>query len=304
MQGTLRDEPWGDRMKRTAARADAATFWAAIERLSLGPDRRGLSRLATVFETNPHVTTERARLRDDSPWRRELAARRLGLLPSKRTRHALRRALRRGPEAVSLATGLALARTRDLAALRWILAHPQTLSRRPRRAWIALLAAFGRRGLPEIAAAFERGLDHRTLELAAMDVLGQGRYRGARDRLEQHLVWGEIEPRVAAARALGNLQAVECSTSLLHALHDEAWQVRAQAARALGLVRSTIAITALSARLTDSSYWVRHHAAYALGELGEEGQAALRVIVHTSSDPYARDIAREVLDGGVRLDVA
>jgi hypothetical protein len=204
---------------------------------------------------------------------------------------------------VSLAAGLALARARDLAALRWILSHPESLSRRPRRAWVGLLAAFRKRGLPEIAAAFERGLPHPTLELAAMDVLGQGGYRGARDRLEQCLSSGTEEQRVAAARSLGNLQAVECSTSLLHALHDESWAVRAQAARALGRVQATVAITALSTRLTDTSYWVRHHAAYALGEMGEEGQAALRRIAQTSPDPYARDMAREVLEGGV-LDVA
>jgi hypothetical protein len=303
MQGTLRGEPWTDRMKRTATRTDAATFWAVIERLSIGPYRRRLRDLASTLERNPHVTAERARLRDDSPWRRELAARRLGLLPCKGSSRPLRRVLRRGPESVRLACAHALAKARDLGALRWLLAHPEKLSRRTRRAWADLLAAFRRRGLPEIAAAFERGITHPTLELAAIDVLGRGGYRGARDRLERYLADGTLEQRVAAARALGQLQAVECSTSLLRALKDEAWQVRSQAARALGRVRSMVAIEALASRLTDPSWWVRHHAAYALGALGQDGQETLRRVAQTSPDPYARDMAREVLDGGI-LDAA
>jgi len=145
MRGTLGGEPWGDRMKRTAARTDAATFWAAIERLSLGPYRRGLRRLAVTLDRNPHVATERTRLQDDSPWRRELAARRLGLLPCKGTTPLLRRTMRRGPESVRLAAAHALARARDLAALRWLLAHPDKLARRSRRAWADLLVAFRRR---------------------------------------------------------------------------------------------------------------------------------------------------------------
>lgn len=304
MRGTLCGEPWTDRMKRMAARTDAATFWAVIERLSLGPYRRRLRDLASTLERNPHVTAERARLRDDSPWRRELAARRLGLLPCKGSSRLLRRAMRRGPEAVRLACAHALAGARDLSALRWLLAHPEKLSRRTRRAWADLLGAFRRRGLPEIAAAFERGITHPTLELAAIDILGRGGYRGARDRLERYLAAGTLEQRVAAARALGQLHAVECGTSLLTALKDDAWQVRAQAARALGRVGSGAAIDALAARLTDPSWWVRHHAAYALGALGQDGQHSLRRVAETSLDPYARDMAREVLEGGLRLDVA
>ena len=304
MRGTLRDEPWTSRMTRAAVRARAATFWAVVERLSLGPYRGRLRRLATTLATNPHVVAERKRLRDDSPWRRELAARRLGLLPCRSSSRLLRRALRRGPEPVTLAAAHALARARDLRALRWLLAHPEKLSRRTRRSWASLLTAFRRAGLPEIAAAFERGITHPTLELAAIDVLGKGGYRGARERLEHYLDSGTLEQRVTSARALGLLGAQECGTSLLAALEDEAWQVRAQAARALGRVRATIAIEAIAARLTDSSWWVRHHAAYALGALGPDGHEALERIARTSSDPYARDMAREVLERGLGLDVA
>jgi len=64
------------------------------------------------------------------------------------------------------------------------------------------------------------------------------------------------------------------------------------------------AIGPLAARLTDTGWWVRRHSAYALRAIGDEGLKALRRIAETSPDPYARDIAREALGSGERLDAA
>jgi hypothetical protein len=181
-----------------------------------------------------------------------------------------------------------------------LLAHPEALARRPRVALANLLRAYGGRARPMLAEALNRGIVGTRLELAAVDVLGVGRYRVARPLIEERLQRGDLEMKIAAARALGNIQAVECSTSLMHALKDIDWQVRAQAARALGRVGAPIAIHALSARLSDSAWWVRHHAAYALADLGEDGQSELRQVIATSSDPYARDMATEALEGGIK----
>jgi HEAT repeat protein len=101
--------------------------------------------------------------------------------------------------------------------------------------------------------------------------------------------------RVAAARALGRLGASQCAPSLLNALRDDAWQVRAQAAWALGHARAPNSVYALTTKLSDKSWWVRRHAAYALAELGSEGRSALYHAFETSQDPYARDIAEEAL---------
>ncbi|MBI3539818.1 MAG: HEAT repeat domain-containing protein, partial [Candidatus Eisenbacteria bacterium] len=204
------------------------------------------------------------------------------------------------PEIVTQAAAAALARYRDRGALRWLLAHPQALAKRPRAALAALLRAYGRSGATVIEDALTRGVAHPRLEIAMVDVIGLRAQRSARPLLERRLAGGDVDMRAAAARALGLLQAIECGTSLIAALKDDAWQVRAQAARALGRVRTPLAIHALAARLTDASWWVRHHAAYALMDLGEDGQAALRQIVATSADPYARDMAREALDGGIQ----
>jgi HEAT repeat protein len=151
-----------------------------------------------------------------------------------------------------------------------------------------------------MARALTRGIHNPRLEMAVVDALGLAAYGEAREAIEGRLVAGDLDLRAAAARALGQMQAVECATSLIAALRDPAWQVRAQGARALGRIRAPLAIHALAARLTDPSWWVRHHAAYALRDLGEDGQAALRHVIADSPDPYARDMAHEALTGESR----
>ena len=286
-----------------AAAAEAAepgAFWSALEDLvSRGP---GWLRLSRALADCPHVERERRALRDDSLWRRELAARRLALLFSPASRRALRDALEEGPELVTAAAAAALARYRDPAALRWLLAHPEALARRPHRLRVSLLRAFGRRGLGELAAALQRGTGDAAMDRALIEALGLAGDGAARRAVERRLREGDVEQRVAAARALGRMDAGDCAVSLVAALQDPAWPVRAQAARALGELHADIALLALPARLTDPAWWVRHHAAHALRELGAEGRRELERIAGGSPDPYARDMARDVLDG--RCDVA
>jgi HEAT repeat protein len=286
-----------DRVARAADAADDGTYWTALESLSPRLKRGPWLRLSRALARSRHAAAERRALADDSPWRRALAARRLSLLRSRASWRALRRALVGGPELVTLAAATGLARYRDRGALRWILSHESALAHRHRNALVAMLRAFGRSGLPVMARALERGIHDSRVELAVVDALGLGGWHDAWEILERRLTEGDLDLRAASARALGHAQAVECATSLIAALRDDAWQVRAQAARALGRVRAPLAVHALSARLTDPSWWVRHHAAYALKELGEDGQAALRHTIASSADPYARDMAHEALTG-------
>src|SRR6185436_20238645 len=99
-------------------------------------------RLARALRDDRRGAYERLALRDDSPWRRELAARRLGLLPSRATREALLAALDIGPEPVTLSAAMSLARAREPRALTWVLDHPRALATRTREARLALLRAF------------------------------------------------------------------------------------------------------------------------------------------------------------------
>jgi hypothetical protein len=281
-------------LAREAAAAGPDVFWTSLEELTSRRD--GWLALSRALVDNPHFAAEREALLDKSPWRRELAVRRLALLYSPGSRRALRRALRDGPGLVTAAAAVALARYRDLEALRWLLANPAALDRRPHRPRVALLRGFGRRALPDLAAALDHGTGDAAMDRALIEALGLAGCRDASRSIERRLREGDVEQRIAAARALGHMRADDCVTTLMGALQDEVWQVRAQAAWALGRTRSELAILALPARLTDPAWWVRRHAAYALGEFGTEGRRELERIAHGSPDPYARDMAREVLE--------
>ena len=281
-------------LEAAAAAAEPGTFWAALE--SLASRGNGWLPLSRSLAGCPHLETERQALRDDSPWRRELAARRLALLYSPESRRALGAALREGPALVTAAAATALARYRDLETLRWLLANPSALARRTPRARVALLRAFGRQALPDLVAALLRGTGDAEMDRALIETLGLARAGDARRAIERRLQEGDAEQRIAAARALGRLRAEDCVTTLMGALQDEVWQVRAQAAWALGRTRSGIALLVLPARLTDPAWWVRRHAAYAMRDLGPEGRRELELIAHGSPDPYARDMAREALE--------
>jgi HEAT repeat protein len=304
------------RLLHAADAAETGVFWSALETFSFRLERKGWLTLSTALERHRHARPERRALRDDSPWRRELAVRRLSLLTSVASRRALRAALARGPEPVAYAAAMGLARAHDARALRWILSHPEALGSRSAPRLVSLFRAFGRGALPIVLDALERGsviegeprevdlasarsLLPPSLEIAIVETLGLGRRSAAAAAIARRLDRDDLDARAAAARALGRIGSEDCASSLLAALDDPAWQVRAQAALALGRARITEATLALAARLTDRSWWVRRHAAYALMEMGEGGRTALTFAAERSPDPYARDIAREALDGGI-----
>lgn len=273
--------------------ADPGTFWTALESVEGGPETR--RRLGTALGACAAVEAECLALRDDSPWRRELAARRVGLLDTSATREALLGALAEGPEPVTAAAALGLARLGEARALRWVLDHPAALGHRTPRARVALFRAFGPQALPVLAGALETCVDPRQT-VAIVETLGLAPFADARHAIERRLADPDLEVRVAAARALGRIGRDDAGSALAAALRDEAWPVRAQAAWALGRTRAPIGILALPPRLTDSSWWVRHHAARALAALGEMGVAELRAIAGGSPDPFARDTARAALE--------
>ena len=285
--------------------AQAESYWAAIEAITTTLRHGERRDLARSLASNRHARDERFALRhDDDTARRERAARRLGLLPSTRSRLALRRALVKGPELVRFTAARSLAAHRDLAALGWILQRPELLATRPIPALSGLLRAFGPRGRALLLVALERGITVPRVECAVVDALGVGRCKSARGTIDSRLRSPHLEVRIAAARALGRLGMGESIPGLLLALADDAWAVRAQSAQALGRLRATPAIEPLVERVSDRSWWVRHHAAYALALMGAEGRDALCELFVHSPDPYAREMAREALDHAVQKQSA
>lgn len=288
----------GRELLQSAAGLDPDSFWAALDASLDGFTSRARRELERVLDHSRHVSAERRALRDDAPWRRERAARRLGTLGARRHSRALRRAMGAGPEFVTLAAAQALGRARDRRALEWLLAHPSVIEHRSPQLHIALLQSFGRGAAPVLLMALQRGVATRRMERAAIETLAWCGHLPAVPLIARALGHEWRDLRVSAVRALGTLGAREYATRVRSALDDEAWQVRAQAARALGLLRDPDSVMALAARLDDRAWWVRRHAAYALFELGDAGRHALQRAAKAHADPYAREIAAEALSGG------
>ncbi len=277
--------------------AQAESYWAAIEAITSTLRHRERRELARSLTRNPHALAARFTLRhDDDPARREQAARRLGLLPSQKSRQALRRALVKGPESVRFTAARSLAAHRDLASLGWLLHRPELLASRPIPALSGLFRSFGPGGRALLLAGLEHGVAVPRFECAMIDALGVTRCCSARGAIETRLRSPHVEVRVAATRAVGRLGMGESIPGLMLSLTDQAWAVRAQAAQALGRLQATPAIEPLLERVSDRSWWVRHHAAYALATIGADGRDALCELIVRSPDAYAREMAREALD--------
>jgi len=297
LSGRLAGRVRGGELRRAASDTGPEPVWDAIEAITATLRVRERLELARSLAKSRHLARERRVLRSDEPAaRRELAARRLGFLPSVRSRRALRRALVRGPETLRFAVARALARHRDLKALRWLLEHPGTLARRPMAALSGLLRGFGPGARAMLITALERKRCDTRLECACIEALGVGRCRSARGSITDRLLSPHLELRVTAARALGRLGMGEAIPALIVALSDDSWPVRAIASQALGRLSATPAIEALVPCVSDRSWWVRHHAAYALAAIGGEGHDALCQLAARADDRYAREMAREALD--------
>jgi HEAT repeat protein len=295
LAGFVRNHVGARRLFEEVQRSDAASFWSALESTTARMPRRSHGRLSQPLIHNRHSARERRVLLNDSPWRQELAARRLGLLRSPRSRRALRSALAAGPELVSFAALCALAGDRDLTTLEWLLAHPDVLHRRSAKTRVSVLCRFGRRGLTRIAAELERGIEDPKLLHAVIEVLGIARYSRVAAFAQAALTHSDVEVRVAAARALGRMNTGPSANALIEALSDPAWQVRAQAARSLGELSVQEAVVPLVRAMSDRGWWVRRHSAYALAKLGDRGRLALRHAAEHSDDRYAREMAEEAL---------
>ena len=98
--------------------------------------------------------------------------------------------------------------------------------------------------------------------------------------------------RIAAVQALSVLTDPRALPTVLAALDDPAWEVRAQAAACAGKLGSLDALEKLEHLLRDEQWWVRYHAAEALYRLGAKGMAALWA---AANGPVAR--AAEIAHG-------
>ncbi len=291
LTGDVATEP----LRAASSAAPTEAFWGAIQRFAdnIGGDEwLWLSRQLTGLH---HLRHEREQLETSKPWRREMAARRLGMVDEPAARVALRAALDQPWAEVRLRALLSLARQSDPTGLDWLLQHPAMVEGVAPSIVLATLKRFGPEFAPRLRALVADPAAHGALVVAAVEVLGFWGFDEARASIEQRLGGGGLEERVAAARALGNLGSRRAAPGLIAALDDPAWQVRAQASRALGRLQEGSAVPRLERATTDMAWWVRRNASYALAELGAPGTAALHRIAGAGTDRYAREMAIETL---------
>ncbi len=104
--------------------------------------------------------------------------------------------------------------------------------------------------------------------------------------------------REMAAKALGSGTGVGAVAILSGLLTDDDADVRVSAITALRRLESLESAVAIGRAMSDPAFRVRREAGNTLDELGAPGQLVLRQMLQ-SSDPFARDMARQVLDGSL-----
>jgi len=82
---------------------------------------------------------------------------------------------------------------------------------------------------------------------------------------------------------------------LADALADESALVRATAAESVGAIRAQTLAAKVGRMLADQTWTVRREAGLALGAMGPAGLMTLRIHLD-DADPYAQDMARQILD--------
>lgn len=104
----------------------------------------------------------------------------------------------------------------------------------------------------------------------------------------------DVELRIAAIRGLSALGHPSCEATVLAAMADSVWAVRAAACEASGRVGLRAAVPHLAAQLDDPVWWVRFRAGEAMAALGEGGRERL-VRVAAEGGDLARRTASMVL---------
>ncbi|HVD37860.1 MAG TPA: HEAT repeat domain-containing protein [Solirubrobacterales bacterium] len=110
-----------------------------------------------------------------------------------------------------------------------------------------------------------------------------------------HCRASHVQTRSKAAALAGAIGGSEATAVLTELLRDDAPEVRSSSAEALGKLRHWPAAGALASCLRDPAWDVRRAAALGLRGLGAAGVLVLRKAM-TDSDPFARDMACQVLE--------
>jgi len=262
----------------------------------LGPDQRNA--LHPLFSSLPLVASESALLRHRRWEKRLHAAERLGYLGDSSVAPALLEALNDDVLAVRFAAARSLRALDRAESIEPILLAFDLPGEMNHRRVAEILFDFGPAAVDPLLAVAANKEGHHSANAVdvSVRVLGLLRATEAAPIIRPLLQSPEFRVRLNAARALGQIGDHSAVPDLARLAADPAWEVRNAAVQALGQLRAEGQQAVLVAALADSSWWVRHSAASALHKLGDRGIDALREAMQHSSDRFARDISRQILE--------
>jgi HEAT repeat protein len=262
----------------------------------LGPDRR--SAMLPLFASLPLLGRETALLRHRRWEKRLRAAEYLGYLGDPSALPALQEALQDEVLAVRFAAARSLQALDGAESIEPILLAFDLPGEMNQRRVAEVLLEFGPVAadtLLEAAANCEGRYSDNVVDVAVR-VLGMLRATKAPPVIRPLLQSPEFRVRLNAVRALSQIGDRAAIPDIARLIDDPSWEVRNAAVQALGNMRADTHQPLLVKSLTDPSWWVRHSAASALYACGDNGLEALRDAMRNSTDRFARDISRQILE--------
>ncbi|HEY0102227.1 MAG TPA: HEAT repeat domain-containing protein [Brevundimonas sp.] len=257
-------------------------------------------RLVSAFQAMAIDETFRQRLFRGSKAGRLASAEVLSAFPGAATAAALNRLLQtnQDPE-VRVAAVKALI---DLDAPPSILTLLEDMRRRGVSDSLLYLPLVRRLAVHEpdaaLAALADATLDPSARSLLADAVAAAGDYR-AIEPLSLAARDGHHGLRMAAVAGLGVLAHPAAGDTIIAALDDSDWEVRAAACEAAARMNVRQAIPGLVMRLADSVWWVRFQAAEALTRMGPAGIQSLRLAAGADIDIVRRAAALALAEKGL-----
>lgn len=288
----------GLRVAVEALLRDPARALDLLMEMSARLDAEDRQPLRALFAALPLRAREVEALHSHQWTRRLQAAERLGYLGDGGVVASLRDALHDPVLDVRFAAALSLAAHGNSSAAPEVVLAFDIPGEMNQRRVADTLAAFGAGAIPQLLEVMGNrdGLYSVNGVEVAIRALGLLRAHEAVAPLSRLLQHQEFRVRLNAVRALGQIGDPAATDAVARCAQDPAWEVRNAVMRTLGQLRATACVPEISEALRDESWWVRFSAAQALWQLGKPGRDALAAARTLSSDRFARDISRQILE--------
>jgi HEAT repeat protein len=234
-------------------------------------------------------------LKNAPPWRRMKACHTMGILGSDRNAPLLmERLFDTNPKVVASAI-IALGELRNKKAVRAMLELYKrcTLS----QAWLiaAILPFYGHKAYEHIKPILVQQELSPSRLILLIKVLLEFKLTDSLEVLQNiYKASDSLDLRINSLLAIGKINDLFAVKTIIEALSDTDWQVRAVACNLIGEMAIKGASDRLVSLLTDESWFVRKNSAAALVRLGKIGVMGLFIALN-SDDRYARDMVVQTL---------